>query len=646
MKCLLAWALVAAQAVVGALESQCPPTGVLDRALGSSPVRIIYTTVSAQSTGYPASPVVAAEPPNGLEPYHEILDVGLEDTFFPSFEEWRKQNLEKSGQSEDFEPREAPDLAPESEDEHYVDQQPGKVYKERFNYASFDCAATIMKTNRDTKGASNILSENKDTYMLNECTAENKFVILELCNDILVDTVSIANYEFFSSMFRNIRISVADRFPPSKDGWKVLGEFEAVGVRDIQHFHIKNPLIWARYLQIEFLSHWGHEFYCPVSVVRVHGTTMMDEYKSEEKTKHRPRRAQSAAEPSANTNTNNTASKPTTIVPNKVNVNGQKNQSCIVGKKNDSEAIPTTEEACNPAPSESEQPASSPDMTPNETTDMLYSSVSFVKEVSPLVFNESCSWNEYIHIEPRGNYTVPGEEEEPYAFEQKTQDSVYQTIMKRLRLLESNATLSLQYIEEQSQNLRELLYKIEKKQTLRIELFFGQFNNTVTEQLNLIQHQYSAIMMDAISRMETQRRKADQDVLALSSRLTLLADELMYQKKVGVAQALILLVILLFVITTRGAVSGEGYALDRTSIAQRLGLASPTSPYFTATPHRVFVSRSVEEVDHPFMHSDSELNEGMSSPDPEDDIDYRRMSMPVYDDDYYEKESYPTPDSE
>ena len=73
----------------------------------------------------------------------------------------------------------------------------GKVYKDKFNFASVDCAATIMKTNAQAKGASAILKENKDSYLLNECSVKHKYVIIELCQDILVDLVVIGNFEFF-----------------------------------------------------------------------------------------------------------------------------------------------------------------------------------------------------------------------------------------------------------------------------------------------------------------------------------------------------------------------------------------------------------------------------------------------------------------
>ena len=159
----------------------------------------------------------------------------------------------------------------------------GKTCKERSNYASFDCAATVLKTNPECKGSTSVLVENKDSYMLNVCSVKNKFFIVELCNDILVDTVVLANFEFFSSMFRRFRVSVSDRYPVKLDKWRDLGEFEARSSRDMQAFLIENPLIWARYLRIEFLTHYGNEYYCPVSLLRVHGTTMMEEFNHEMK---------------------------------------------------------------------------------------------------------------------------------------------------------------------------------------------------------------------------------------------------------------------------------------------------------------------------------------------------------------------------
>lgn len=158
----------------------------------------------------------------------------------------------------------------------------GRTCKERFNYATFDCAANVLKTNPKCKSSSSVLVENKDSYMLNECSMDNKFLIVELCEYIQIDTVVLANFEFFSSMFRTFRISVSDRYPVKIDKWQELGTYEARNSREIQAFLIENPLIWAKYIRIEFLTHYGSEFYCPLSLLRVHGTTMMEDYRHQE----------------------------------------------------------------------------------------------------------------------------------------------------------------------------------------------------------------------------------------------------------------------------------------------------------------------------------------------------------------------------
>ncbi|KAJ2099400.1 hypothetical protein IW146_009782, partial [Coemansia sp. RSA 922] len=158
-----------------------------------------------------------------------------------------------------------------------------KTLKERFNYASSDCAAVVLKANREARGLTSILNSKKDMYMLNECSARSKFVIVELCDDILVDTLVMGNYEFFSSTFRDTMVYVSDRYPPKENStWTLLGHFQAHNSRDAQVFPVIDPKIWARYLKVEFLTHYGHEFYCPLTVLKVYGATQMEQYRKEE----------------------------------------------------------------------------------------------------------------------------------------------------------------------------------------------------------------------------------------------------------------------------------------------------------------------------------------------------------------------------
>lgn len=175
----------------------------------------------------PATSTVIAERTNDIEAGE------LNEASFLSFEEWKKQTLEKAGQpnvnighknsverkkesdsiqnhldslgdegeidldfgafggeskgeelSQAVEPGKT-DAQHDSQDRGSVGRQyrskdAGITCKERFSYASFDAGATILKTHAGAKNPKAVLIENKDTYMLSECSAENKFLIIEL----------------------------------------------------------------------------------------------------------------------------------------------------------------------------------------------------------------------------------------------------------------------------------------------------------------------------------------------------------------------------------------------------------------------------------------------------------------------------------
>ncbi|TKA81137.1 hypothetical protein B0A55_01639 [Friedmanniomyces simplex] len=286
----------------------------------------------------------------------------------------------------------------------------GKTCKARTNYASFDCAATVMKQNAECKHASSILVENKDSYMLNKCSASNKFFIVELCNDIHIDTVVLANYEFFSSIFRHFRVSVSDRYPVKADKWKELGTFEARNTREVQAFLIEEPQIWARYLRVEFLTHYGSEYYCPVSLLRVHGRTMMQEFRQEEEMAR--------------------------------------------GELSDEEATLETEGAL---PVELQEALTATDESEKAT----------VQAVPP--------------------------------------ESFFKSISKRLQQLESNSTLSLQYIEEQSRILRDAFNKVEKRQISATKTFLSHLNETVMTELHGFRQAYDQLWQGTVIELEGQR---------------------------------------------------------------------------------------------------------------------------------------------
>lgn len=194
--------------------------------------------------------------------------VPCKDQDIPTFDEWTKLMMENE----------------KSESTHRSngDQGGKKVLQQIFsNYASVECGAKILSSNPEAKSTSAILMDNMDMYMLNPCNNKIWFII-ELCQPIQVKQLDIANFEIFSSNPRDFLVSISDRYPTNK--WVKLGKFHARDERTVQSFSLdeqmfaKHIKMFTKYVKVELLSHFGSEHFCPLSMVRVFGTSMMEEY--------------------------------------------------------------------------------------------------------------------------------------------------------------------------------------------------------------------------------------------------------------------------------------------------------------------------------------------------------------------------------
>ena len=108
---------------------------------------------------------------------------------------------------------------------------------DRFNYANLDCSARVHLSHRSAKSSSSILSSKRDRYMLSPCNPpkkEQQFVVVELCEDIRIDTVQLANFEFFSGVFKDFRVSVAKTYTTDDEGWTTAGTYKAKNIRGVQ----------------------------------------------------------------------------------------------------------------------------------------------------------------------------------------------------------------------------------------------------------------------------------------------------------------------------------------------------------------------------------------------------------------------------
>ncbi|KAG9246371.1 UNC-like C-terminal-domain-containing protein [Calycina marina] len=680
----------------------------------------------------------------------------LDDSSFLSFGEWKEQTLKKAGQNnphigtkrsgekhrdsdsmahslEAFgdegeidlgfaftKPRNDKDTKPteveESDDEgdaegqgvkrkeQYRSNDAGKTCKQRFNFASFDAGATVLKTHLGAKNSKAILVENKDTYMLSKCATTNKFLIVELSEDIWIDTLVLASYEFFSSMIRTFQVSVSEKYPVKMDKWKVVGTYEARNSREIQAFLIENPQIWARYIRVEFLTHYGNEFYCPLSLVRVHGTRMLDSWKENEANGDvgdppesidepaEPAEQESAVDPVKQDEAPEVPSrepeavlsKDETIIevqpeagPNsafhEVAAQLQKaNTTCPWIEPNVTHIfLPHIESGSQDFCTESELPVTQREPVPtnaffNNSSPMASTGIRTSSAVLPgtaplptnastptaLVITSSKETSKIDHpsqvtasipassssaskvsSEARDNASPISSKSQNATTTQKSktstaasassavptiQESFFKSVSRRLQLLETNSTLSLGYIEEQSRILREAFSKVEKKQLQKATSFLDTLNSTVLAELRTFRQQYDEIWQSTVISLEGQREESQREILAISARLNILADEVVFQKRMSIIQSVLLLLCLALVIFSR--VSGSNLDIPLLhSRARAMGLplspleSPPQSPDYNAmTP----LMEREEWLDH--------------SPEPEP-VRHKRQCLPSMD---------------
>lgn len=665
---------------------------VLEVSTITHPSATTYLTVSGSS-------VASAAPSDavGLSQLDVVEDESaLESGNFLSFEDWKRQNLKKAGQSEHVGSMSRPDLlesrkrpgggqntldslgddleididfgglmpdmtdqSPKSTnsikgddtsggDESKQDRKgskrsrdAGTTCKERFNYASFDCAANVLKTNPEAKSPNTILVENKDSYMLNVCSAKEKFIVLELCNDILVDTIVLANFEFFSSTFRTFRVSVSDRYPVKADKWKLIGTYEARNTRGIQAFLVEDPIIWARYVRVDFLTHYGTEFYCPISLVRIHGTTMMDEYKNDMELNTGTEYDEIDAETTADTVSGATeedrgahaesvkrldavvvdiataesveiqGAQPKMVVysyhnaTNTTSVTNAHNTSASTAAFDALSAVIASANQCRSSdgplnstrtsvPLTSTRQATeslvrlstnTPSPVAVENRQRLHADTNSSHSVTPprsaasssaappassvsadqgrLSVNASqvTAPSSVARASTRSNASTTDKVQstsstvQAQAATPTVQESFFKSVQKRLQMLESNSSLSLQYIEDQSRALRDALKKVEQRQLAKTTVFLEHLNVTVLNELREFRQQYDQLWQSTVIELAIQRERHEKDNVAMNARLGVLTDEVIFHRRMGMLQMCLVLVCLVLVLFSRGTIN-------------------------------------------------------------------------------------------
>ncbi|KAI8385812.1 UNC-like C-terminal-domain-containing protein [Blakeslea trispora] len=518
-------------------------------------------------------------PANKRQQMVESIDGGFSDDFGSMLEDLiggvvakeKKPNVYAEG--EYISPSKGPD-----QKKHFFADARIKSLKERFNYASTDCAATVRKANKQAKGAQSILYESKDQYLLNKCSAD-KFVIINLCEQIVVDTIVMANFEFFSSTFKDFRVYASSKYPT--DDWRLLGQWQARNTRDLQVFKVPDSG-FVEYVKIEFLTHYGHEYYCPLSLVRVHGMTMMEYYTTVESQDEGPAQLgeehlwpaevrEQIIQPQFNI-TNTSESFPIKhdieedikpMIP-PMHVPDLEVTSHVVASK---DATSMTETSVLPVTQTEPLPSISVAI-PLSVSTSIYSDIYSTSLPSSLQDN-TLTMPSNTTQETNGSMPVliiansTNQTQETYAIQTatlatsssppkitpkdngNTQESIYKTIMKRLNILEVNMTLSQRFLDDQNKILNDVFLDMEKRHQEQLMMLIGHLNETASYKIESMKRRYEQWYEDL-------KEQTSSDMQDMTAKISMLSDQLSYERRMSVTQLIIMIILFVFMALSRG----------------------------------------------------------------------------------------------
>ncbi|WWD03343.1 hypothetical protein V865_001395 [Kwoniella europaea PYCC6329] len=482
------------------------------------------------------------------------------------------QNTISSSQSQSQQPSASPPPAP---------------HHNRYNYASPDCSARIHSSSPQTQHASSLLHKSRDRYMLTPCKAKEHWVVVELCDEIRIEAVEVAIWEFFSGVVREVRVSVggeddeefeddpADDVTGRSVKWKEVGSFVGKNVRGVQTFTLPQPTSFHRFIRLDFPTFYGTEYYCPVSQLKVYGMNQMEAFKWEQK---RLSAASKGKNEAKEKEAEERRAKEREEKEKKERDEKEKQQERekeldalekllheqagrVVPDILSETAILSKLEETSVTKSQSTQiPSSSPAQTvssgintsiatntsdgvtseaklPANTSDTPFTTqtASTVSSQPPSVSSSSSS--------PSSTYTRNSPPRSD------SSESIYAFIIRRLNDLEGNSTLVARYIEEQAKVMRHMLTRVEKGW----DDWKGEWEGEDRGRWEQERMRQEDRLGKVISQLEQQRSAFEEDRKTLQSQMRGLAEELGYERRRGLAQLFVMFIIIILGVISRSS---------------------------------------------------------------------------------------------
>ncbi|KAF8194337.1 UNC-like C-terminal-domain-containing protein [Mycena galopus ATCC 62051] len=556
-----------------------------------------FKALAALVVKAPELPICCLKPLASTEP-------GQDDVLL-SFEEWKEKRLamdtfvqdkakEKDGTAGEraVDGGESPTPAAEVPSSQTASQDAPHFrvpITDRFNYASLDCSARVHTSHQSAKSPASILSSKRDWYMLSPCRppkGEQQFIVVELCEDIRIDTVQLANFEFFSGVFKDFTVSVAKTYTTDPEGWTFASTHTAKNIRVVQSFHPPTSLRdFYRYIRIDFHSHYSNEYYCPISLLRVYGLTHLEEYKWDIWEQESRARAQQVVPslpleepepepapvpdpvriPASYAEFMDAESTERELVPEEslAGAEGVEHPSSQNAPDVDAEPLPPpTPEPLEPVDAPEMAPSTTTEQTPNEAASAQLTSPTPEgtngNDSSPMPASDApattstttsmttSSTTPTVSVVSRSTVSALSTTSSSLGGE-----SIYRTIMNRLAALEANHTLYARYVEEHTGAVREMLRRVGED--------LGRAEGVGKAQAQT----YARTLLE----WEKQRKRVDSEYRELIRRVEHLSDEIVLEKRLGIAQLLLLLAVLVFMTLTRGS-RGEAVMVPSVNLSR------------------------------------------------------------------------------
>ena len=112
----------------------------------------------------------------------------------------------------------------------------------------------------------------------NRYCSVGKFRIFRLGITTVCQMIGSVNH--FANGCKDFSVSVAKTYTTDIDGWTRVGSYKAKNVRGVQSFHpLPSLRDFYRYIRIDFEAHYGNEYFCLVSLLKVYGLTHLEQWK-------------------------------------------------------------------------------------------------------------------------------------------------------------------------------------------------------------------------------------------------------------------------------------------------------------------------------------------------------------------------------